>query len=60
MSSPLLLQVLIPYDESGLSVIQPPWQASSGARSDQLALVNYSHNSDNRNIWNADVSFKRV
>ena len=38
-----------------------PWQASSGASAQDVLgsfVVNYSHNSDDRNfIWNADVSF---
>lgn len=38
-----------------------PWQASSGASAqDALAsfVINYSHNSDDRNfIWNADLAF---
>lgn len=37
-----------------------PWQASSGASGNDIlisAVVNYTHNSDDRNfIWNADVS----
>ena len=38
-----------------------PWQASSGASAQDVLgsfVVNYSHNSDDRNfIWNADVAF---
>jgi hypothetical protein len=51
-----------PYDNGGSSNGKPtPWQASSGAsKTDQLTAitVNYTHNSDDRNlIWNADLSF---
>jgi hypothetical protein len=38
-----------------------PWQASSGASAQDVlgsAVINYSHNSDDRNfIWNADLAF---
>ena len=38
-----------------------PWQASSGASAQDVLgsfVVNYSHNSDDRNfIWNADLAF---
>jgi hypothetical protein len=51
-----------PYDESGASGASgpTPWQASSGASRviNWPPSVNYSHNDNRNNIWNADVSFQ--